>query len=421
MMKTKTFLAASAALALACGASAPAHAVSFNLIDTGGAATGTQARFGFDIAAAYWSSVLTDNSTINLRIGFTSLGAGILGSTSSTRAAAYVENVYAALAADRTSALDAQAVANLKALTPSATFSGFQALDAITSGYQNVATKAGVNTATTRLDNDGSANNIVLNANTANLKALGFTTDAAGNNITNVVDGSVTFSSNFAFDFDPTNGIGDGSYDFIGVAIHEIGHALGFVSGVDTYDVVGGPNGPNAAAFLASANNRIDEFRIMSILDLYRYSANGLDWSVGGNTWFSIDGGGQLFGDSRTSTGRFNGDGNQASHWKDNQYAPRTNPLCANPISTPIGIMNPTIGACESGAITGLDLAAFDAMGYNVNFDVLRDNGRYSFSTADAYFKFGVPEPATWAMMLAGFGLVGWSLRRRPRVTFQMV
>ena len=32
-----------------------------------------------------------------------------------------------------------------------------------------------------------------------------------------------------------------------------------------------------------------------------------------------------------------------------------------------------------------------------------------------------VPEPATWSMMLAGFGLIGWSLRRRPRVTFQMV
>jgi PEP-CTERM motif len=32
-----------------------------------------------------------------------------------------------------------------------------------------------------------------------------------------------------------------------------------------------------------------------------------------------------------------------------------------------------------------------------------------------------VPEPATWSMMLAGFGLIGWTLRRRPRVTFQMV
>lgn len=29
----------------------------------------------------------------------------------------------------------------------------------------------------------------------------------------------------------------------------------------------------------------------------------------------------------------------------------------------------------------------------------------------------GVPEPATWAMLMLGFGAVGWSLRRRQRVT----
>jgi hypothetical protein len=28
-----------------------------------------------------------------------------------------------------------------------------------------------------------------------------------------------------------------------------------------------------------------------------------------------------------------------------------------------------------------------------------------------------VPEPGTWAMMLMGFGLIGWRLRRRPRTT----
>ena len=29
----------------------------------------------------------------------------------------------------------------------------------------------------------------------------------------------------------------------------------------------------------------------------------------------------------------------------------------------------------------------------------------------------GVPEPATWAMLIAGFGLVGWSARRRSRAS----
>lgn len=31
-----------------------------------------------------------------------------------------------------------------------------------------------------------------------------------------------------------TDGIGAGLQDFVGLAIHEIGHALGFASGVDT-------------------------------------------------------------------------------------------------------------------------------------------------------------------------------------------
>ncbi len=44
--------------------------------------------------------------------------------------------------------------------------------------------------------------------------------------------------------------------------------------------------------------------------------------------------------------------------------------------------------------------------------------GRYNytveaFSDADFGQSFGVPEPATWALMLTGFGLAGVSLRRR--------
>ncbi|MBS0504308.1 MAG: PEP-CTERM sorting domain-containing protein [Proteobacteria bacterium] len=42
---------------------------------------------------------------------------------------------------------------------------------------------------------------------------------------------------------------------------------------------------------------------------------------------------------------------------------------------------------------TALDLIAFDAIGYDV----------------------AVPEPATWAMMIAGFGFVGAAMRRRRR------
>ena len=65
----------------------------------------------------------------------------------------------------------------------------------------------------------------------ANAKALGIVPgDAPG------IDATITFNSSVSFDFDPSDGITPGTTDIIGVATHEIGHAMGFVSGVDTVD-----------------------------------------------------------------------------------------------------------------------------------------------------------------------------------------
>ena len=50
---------------------------------------------------------------------------------------------------------------------------------------------------------------------------------------------SMAFNSNFDFDFDPSDGVPWNKMCFISVAIHEIGHSLGFTSGVDfrTFDI----------------------------------------------------------------------------------------------------------------------------------------------------------------------------------------
>lgn len=394
------------AAAVALLSSVQAQAVTFILNDTGGAAQGTLARRGFDIATAYWSSVLTDNISINLNVGFSTLGATVLGSTGSARSLLSMQQTYNALSADRTSALDTMAVANLQPLGTSTSVQGAGAVSVIANGFNNGTNATnGYTDLSTRLDNDGSVNNSTTAVTKASAKALGLTTDVNGAAINYAsADGAITFNNLFAFDFDPSDGITANTFDFIGVAIHEIGHALGFVSGVDTVDARTAP-GQTATASLTS----LEGFVVMSQLDLFRYSSAGnLDWSTQNTPYFSIDGGAtQLFGDSRFSTGVTNGDSRQASHWKDSASG-----------VPQLGILDPTSGRGQMQEITALDLAAYDAIGYNVNFDVL-GNSNYRFTTADVYRTLAppVPEPATWAMMLVGFGTIGASIRYRRRET----
>ena len=42
-------------------------------------------------------------------------------------------------------------------------------------------------------------------------------------------------------------------------------------------------------------------------------------------------------------------------------------------------------------------------------------NSQYNYEFTATGLTTGVPEPATWAMMLIGFGAVGYSMRRRRK------
>ncbi len=315
----------------------PLFSLTFDLLDlTVGGQSAVQAN-GFDEAANYWSSQLSDNVTIFIDTKFEALDPGILGSASSAKADFSFTSVKNALIGDQATANDVVAVNNL----PSGSAINFRT--------QN-------SSSTIILDNNNSTNNTILKVNRANAKALGLISAA---DVT--IDATITFNSSFPFDFDSSDGIAAGSFDFVGIAIHEIGHVLGFVSGVDILD--------NNTGF------DLNNFAIHSPLDLFRFSADSvalgsevLDLATGGTPYLSIDGG--VTNAALLSTGLNSGDGRQASHFKDN---------------LDIGIMDPTFAAGEFGDVTALDHLAFDIIGWDLTS--------------------AIPEPAETAFVL-GFAMI---------------
>jgi hypothetical protein len=292
----------------------------------------------------------------------------------------------------------------------------------------DVASKFGVQDATVTRTGNAGINNY-LDVNQSIIKALGLTGKTGP---MNAYDAQIQFSNQFAFDFNPTNGIAAGKYDFTAVAVHEIGHALGFVSGTDVFDIVMHGTGPLASAFEAGdfGSTDIADFPIGSTLDLFRYGnsvgADGkaiLQWSANRPAYFSIDGksvfgiGDAAFQEAATfSTGAYSGDGSQASHWKDNiGFIDPDAPGCFQS-TRQVGIMDPTSSPCYTENVTRNDIAAFDAMGWNTNINALTDKG-YAVSSADIYAMEGVavavPEPSTWGLMALGMGVVGFLSRRR--------
>jgi hypothetical protein len=153
----------------------------------------------------------------------------------------------------------------------------------------------------------------------------------------------IAFNSAFGFDFDPSDGITGNRTDFDAVAVHEMGHALGFSSEVGDKEL-----NPSSA------------LRV-TIWDLFRFrpgTANLNNFGTAqrilssGGTQVQFNGGPEL----GLSTGKpdgTGGDGEQASHWKDDQFGGGF-----------IGIMDPTIARNVRETMTTNDQNAIDSFGY---------------------------------------------------------
>ena len=188
-------------------------------------------------------------------------------------------------------------------------------------------------------------NNLMLTK--ANAKALGFT---GLDGLFGVADADITFNSTFLFDYDRSDGITPGAVDFESVALHEIGHALGFISSVDDVD-------------FAKQNNLTGSLNPM-VFDLFRFANGGSNdpanpaqftsfprfLDTGGNAVFDT-----LDNEWALSTGALTGDGRQASHWIDGP-----------PSIQSIGAMDPTLAGGQIFNITAADLRVLDLIGYDI-------------------------------------------------------
>ncbi len=155
---------------------------------------------------------------------------------------------------------------------------------------------------------------------------------------------SIGFNSNIPFDFTPEDGIDPDKIDFDATVVHEIGHALGFTSLVGLREL--DPQVPVAVSVL-------DLFRFRPGVTLATFSTAQRILSSGGEHIF-FAGPPAL----PLSTGRpdgSGGDGQQASHWKDDALTGQY-----------IGIMDPTGKPGERNVLTENDLRAFDFLGYQV-------------------------------------------------------
>jgi hypothetical protein len=184
-----------------------ARGLNISMTDVGATAMSAEQLDAFEEAAEIWEDRLVDPVTVYINISIEGLDPGILGSTRIARTTHSYSDVRAAMLADAVGTAENNAVSSLPF------------------GSVNIE------------DINGNRSDSSITIATANAKALGLGTAPDGNYtaIPAGVDAEIRFATGYVgdFDYDRSNDIAWNKIDFVGLAAHEIGHALGFVSVTD--------------------------------------------------------------------------------------------------------------------------------------------------------------------------------------------
>ncbi len=280
-----------------------------NIVFNLGGSVPSAAIPAFAAAETYIENLFSDPITVSIDVTFQSLPSGVIGATSSQ----YVTNV-------------------TYATSRSGLINGMDSNDFI----QNYLPLG--NTIPVRYNGNSSTitNEGFINWTRANYRATVGTTSGTA--------ASMAFSTSMAFDYDPSDGVPGSLISFVDVVIHEVGHALGFVSGADSTT--------------ASYMNAMDIFRFQRTDGAFDYNPDTPEeWQVRPRlVHYNTPNDEHCLDVAGSTLDYWMEDGNpwQASHFKEQ--------------TPPIGLMDPALANGETrypNYFTTRDIAVFDAIGYD--------------------------------------------------------
>jgi hypothetical protein len=332
---------------------------------TYGLGTTLQQMVGMEMAGRIWSSYLKDPVTVNIHVGMVSslllpskvIGGALAGVQSGQKYTDVRDRLLLEAGnLDYTSALSG--ISDGRSFDDKVSASHLAGDKELTTNLDwQMSTVAG------SFGNTDSLKTSRLNVTRANAKALGLTVpnldNLDGYIVLSDLSGATTSSGqSVSWNYNYTAAPNSNQLDFLSTAVHEIGHVLGFISGVDR------PGWMTNTVDIEQEKELIDnakkQVQNATPLDLFRWSGisrNNISYGtiagsvLGDARYFSIDNGMTNIADFSTGadTSR-GGDGAQASHWKQG-------------LST---IMGPKLKLGHRPQVSAIDLRALDVIGWDL-------------------------------------------------------